>query len=130
MACTDHGKKITSITHGATTLADPIGGRFNETVPFIEDRPSTRKAPCLSMDTYGLVASATFRGLVTPITRGTKATLTYTLQQMDEGSMTIALVNMVMGPASGQMDSAPHDMTYEFTYDSGDSDVIAPLTVA
>lgn len=130
MACTDHGKRITSIAHGATTLGQAIGGGVQESVTFVEDRPSVRKAPCLSVDQYGLTARAVFEDLVTPIVRGTKASLVYTLQQMDEGTMTVTLVNMVMGAAGFQFDSAPHNEFYDFTYDSGDTDVIAPITVA
>ena len=130
MACTDHGKRITSITHGAVTLGQPIGGSVRESVTFKLDRPSTRKAPCASMDEYDLTATARFEDLVTPIVRGTSATLTYTLQQMDETTMTVAITAMRMGGSEIDMDAPIHNQTYTFQYDSADSENFAPVTVA
>lgn len=131
MACGDHGKRIVSITHGATTLGSPVGGSLSETVNFKEDRPATRKAPCTSMDEYGLRAAARFEDLITPIVRATKASLVYTVQKMDEsGNVTITAINMRMGAANFDFDSPIYAENYEFAYDSGNAEDFAPITVA
>ena len=130
MACSDNAVKITSISHGATSLAEPVGGSITEEVSTIANRPSTRKAPCLSIDTYGVRASARFQGLTTPIAVGTKATLTYVLEQQDGGSTSVAVANMVKTGGGFDIDSVPKAQTYEFEYDSGNSDVTNPITVS
>lgn len=130
MACSDHGIRITSIAHGATSLGSPVGGSIVSTVSFKEGYPSTRIAPSTCVDTLSIRATGTFRDLTTPIAIGTKATLTYTLQQKDLSTMTAALANAVMGGTTFDFNGQFHEETYEFAYDSGDSDTTNPITVA
>lgn len=132
MACGDQTKRIVSITHGATALASPHGGNWSEQNTVGESRPGTRKSPCAYLDTYGLRAFGRFGEHVTPITRGTVASLVYVLQDIDEtGNVTVTLATMMMLNASGDYDGRPqHSQQYEFTLDAGDSENIAPITVS
>lgn len=131
MACDTDLKRIVSIAHGATTLANPTGGGYDESVSFGESRPSTRKSPCLWIDTYVCRAMAKFQSLVTPITRGTKASLVYTLQQIGEAAnTTVTIINMRMGQSSMDYNTAPYTETYEFIHDAANSEDLAPITVA
>lgn len=128
--CTDHGKRVVSAAHGATSLGNPTGFGVQEDVTFIEDFPATRKAPCLSVDKYRCGADVSFEDLMTPIAIGTKATLTITIQQMDEGTMSLAIVNMVKGGGGFDGRKQVFDQAHAFAYDSGNSDVTNPLTVS
>ena len=132
MACSGQGKRIASISHGGTTLASPHGGSITEQVVPGESRPGTRKSPCAYIKEYALRAIAIFGEMVTPIVRGTTATLTYTIQDMAESSnITIAVATMMMLNASFDFNSEPeYKQQYEFSYNPGDSENIAPITVS
>jgi hypothetical protein len=131
MACTDHGKRVASITHGGTGLGNPTDFSVDETVTFKLDRPSTRKSPCASMDEYDLTATATFRDLVTPIVRGTSGTLTIAVQKNDEsGNVSISLVTMRMGAAKFTGPNPFTEEIYNFQFDAGNAENIAPISVS
>ena len=130
MADCDNSFRITSITFNSVALAQPIGGGLTESVTFIKNRPSTRKAPCVALDEYDLEGEAEFRGLVTPTVRGTKSTLTFVLLQLDGGSTTVAATNMCMGAASMSFAGGIHRQVHRYQYDSGNSDDLAPISVS
>jgi hypothetical protein len=132
MACSDQTKRVVSIAHGAVNFASPYGGNIQESVEFAEVRPGTRKAPCLYLRAYSLRASARWGELVTPIARGTSASLVFTLQKVGEsGNIVITLVNMRAGAAAYDVDADPvFVQNMEFHYDSGDTDVLTPIAVA
>lgn len=127
MAICDNAKRISDISHGLTSLAQPVGGGVTETVDWIENRPGTSTAPeCAAIDRYDCTARAVFQGLVTPIARGTSATLTYSLEEFDGGTATVAVANMLAGASSFDFDTPPYRQTQEFKY-KGSS--LAPITV-
>ena len=131
MSCATNTVKIQSIAHGADTFDEPTGGDFDENVVIGENRPGTRIAPCVWLDQYGLRARAAWQGWQTPVVRGTKASLVYTLLQTNGSSTTtVTLANMVAGSSGGDMNSAPHKQTQELVYDSGTSDNYAPISIA
>ena len=122
--------RLVSIAHGATYLYDPLGASVDESIEFFEHRPATRLSPAIAMNSYSLRATARYGLMATPIVRGTSASLVIIAKQLDGGSTTITLVNMVAGAVSQSFDSPPHEMRQEFHYDAGNTEAYAPITVS
>lgn len=95
---------------------------------WIENRPGTDVTPgCVAIEKYDLTARVKFQGHATPVVRGTSDTLTYTLEQFDGGTGTIALANMLAGAAGWDFDSQPHSESQEFKYKGT---TMTPFTVS
>ena len=131
MADCDNTFRITSITHGATTLAQPVAFTIRENITWIKNFPGVRTAPCTALDRYELSATGTYQGHATPIVRGTSATLTGTLYQWDGGSNAYAITTMLAGAFSlNARNSSAAEASQDFEYNSGSSDNLAPISVS
>lgn len=128
MAICDNWKRITSIVHGVTTLAQPTGGSIRATVDWIENNPDVVVTPtCIAVDKFRCEADAEFQGIATPISIGTSGTLTYTCQNFAGASTgNIALSTMLASAPSWDFNSAPFKQKQEFKYQGSSQ---APWTV-
>jgi hypothetical protein len=127
----DNSYKIVSIAHGTTYFYDPLGGSLEESISFFEHRPATRVSPATALDTYSLRGNARWGLMATPIVRGTTGSLVFVVQQVDRGANnTITATNMMAGAARFAFDSAPHEQGMEFQYTAGNTENLAPITVA
>ena len=123
--------KMTGIAHGATAFDDPLGGSVDESVDFFEHRPGSRLSPCTALNGYGYRAVARFAKMATPVVRGTVSGLVFSLVQVDRtAANTVTCARASAGAASFSFDSQPHEQRQEFVYDAGDTENLAPITVA
>ena len=131
MACTNNTKRVVSIAHGADAFDQPAGGNITETVVFGEHRPGNRKAACIYLASYGARAVAKWHGLQTPVVRGTKADLVFTIEQIDgTASSTVTISDVRAGGCSIDFDQEVHVQSQEFVHDSEDSDDLAPIAIS
>jgi len=94
----------------------------------VENRPGVTVTPdCVAIEKYDCTARVKFQGHATPIVRGTSDTLTYTLEQFDAGTGTIAVATMLAGAVSWDFDSQPHTQSQEFKYKGT---TMTPFTVS
>jgi hypothetical protein len=131
MPCSTNVYRIAAISHGGTNFNEPTGGSATEVVEYLKNRPGTRKSPCIAINAYDLEAEAEWQGMITPVARGDKDVLTYTLENflnMDVG--TVACANMRAGAASFDFNTAPYKQRQKFEYDAGDAEDMAPITVS
>lgn len=130
MSATTNFFRLVSISH-ASSFDDPTGGSITETVTYLENRPGTRVSPALALDSYGAEGDVRFQGMSTPVTRGTKSDLTYTLKQIGiAGSTgTVTLKNTRAGAASFDFNSKPYNQSQKFHHDAEDTEDLAPITV-
>lgn len=121
--------RVVSITH-SSVLPDPIGGSIDEAIGWVKARPGTRLAPATAVDTYDLSAVGRSQKAFTPIVRGTKHDLVFVVLQIGQGNATVTCSNMLAGAFKGNMNQKPHEWEQGFEYDSGDTENIAPVSVA
>jgi hypothetical protein len=127
----DNSYKIVTIAHGSTYLYDPLGGSYDESIEFFEHRPATRLSPASALNSFGARCTARYGLMATPIVRGTSGSLVFVVQQVDRNANnTITCAGMLAGQVSVSLDSQPHEMRQEFVYNAGNSENIAPLTIA
>lgn len=127
----DNSYKIVSIAHGSTYMYDPLGGSYDETVDFFEHRPGTRVSPATAINSFGARATARYGLMATPIVRGTSGSLVFVVQQVDRSANnTITCASMMAGQVSISLDGQPHEMRQEFTFNAGNTENFAPLTIA
>jgi len=133
MACTANLYRIVTIKHGSTdVVTECTGGSITEEVTFRENRPGTRKSPCIAIDSYGMRCDAEGSGFTTPIVRGTKAALTYTLENFANATTsTVVASNVRAGAARFDFNASPaFKQGQEFVYDAADSESLAPIAVS
>ena len=120
--------RIVSVTHSSTTITQPVGGSIVERCEWLDNRPDIVVAPgATALNLYDLTASVRYEGLVTPGSIGTKATLTFTLEQFSGATTaTVAVLNMLLGASHYDFDSQPHTETTEFKYTGS---TLSPITV-
>lgn len=122
--------RVSTITHGGTSIGDPIGGNVDETVGTVNSMPGTRLSPATAIDSYKCTATAKSSLAFSPITRGTKATLTYTLLKYDGTTTgTFAVTNMIALGYKASFDEKPHKFSQEFEYSAGDTENLAPISI-
>lgn len=121
--------RVSAIAHGATNFPDVTGGSIDEECVWAENRPSTRLSPATALDSYGYKAVAECSMRFTPIVRGTKATLTFTLLEYD-GSTTCTVVatGALAGDYHADFNSKPHKHSQHFAYDAASTENIAPIS--
>ena len=103
---------------------------YQETVEFVKHRPASRIAACTAPMSYDLRATVKAAEWVTPIVRGTKASLVATLKILSGSTKTVTLANMRAGASEGTQATDVGTQSQEFVYDSGDTESFAPITVA
>jgi len=131
MACSTNTKRIVSIAHGAVGLVDPVGGSIDREVQFGRTRPGVRKSPALWVNEVNHRARGDCQQSQTPIAVGTKASLVFTLQKLDEaGNVGVTITNMRAGNVNVNLDQEPHRWSHSFEHDSGDTDDLAPVSVS
>lgn len=114
-------KRMVSIFHGTTELADPIGASWSSPVEWKKNKPATTIAnEAICIDDVDLTAQAKFQGLATPITQGTQDDLTLTMEQFDGNDAEVLLPDMLAGSSAGDMMGAIHYQTQDFKYQGTD----------
>lgn len=114
--------KIVSVTHGANTYYQPVGGSLQESVDWSENRPDVSvSASAVAANTYDLTGRVRFEGMQTPVAIGTKAALTFTLLEYAGTNATVVIASsasqgMLAGPSGYEFDSAPYTQTTDFKY--------------
>ncbi len=121
--------RVSAIAHGATNLPDPIGGSIDEKIEWAKNRPSTRLSPATALDGYDVDAVGECSMRFTPIVRGTKAALTFTVLEYDGSTTgTVAVSGMLAGEYHADFKSKPHTHSQHFTYDAANTELIAPIS--
>lgn len=132
MACSTNCKRIVSIQHGGSDVVlDCVGGNIQEDITWGETTPGIRKAAAVWLDKYTADAEGKGQGFVTPIVRGTNATLKFTLENI-AGAVNkyVQITKMLAGAVGFDFNSAPYTQGQKFKYDSADADDLAPISVS
>jgi hypothetical protein len=121
--------RTVSITHGATSLPDPIGGSMDSQVGVSETRPGTRLSPTVAIDSFGVNAVAKCSMRFTPIVPGTYATLTFTLLEYDNSTTgTVACTEMLATDWHANFNTKPHEYEQHFVYSADNTENLAPIS--
>ena len=122
--------RVTGASLGGVAFDNTIGGSITETVTFLEDRPGARLSPASCIDAYGCVCEVKFQKPTTPAPRGTKDVCSFALKTISGSAATISVANIAAGAYKADFNSKPHSHTQEGTYDAGDAEELAPISVA
>lgn len=121
--------RVTGISHGAFDFPDPTGGSIDEEVSWSENRPAGRISPATVMDSYGCKAVAECSMRFTPIARGTKDDLTFTVLEYDGAtSGTVTVADMLAGDYHADFNSKPAKHSQHFAYDAANTENLAPIS--
>lgn len=121
--------RVTDIGHGSFHFPDPIGGSVDEEIGTTDVRPSWRLSPAITIDSYGVMANARTSMRFTPVVRGTKADLTYSLLTYDgTNGGTVVVANMRAMAYKANFNEKPHGHGQDFKYDAGDTENLAPIS--
>ncbi len=121
--------RVSTATHGGVTFADTIGGGIDEQMGWVDSMPGTRISPATAPDSFSYSAQVDCSQRFTPVVRGTKATLTFTLLEMDSATTgTVAAAGALAGEYHADFNSKPHKHSQHFKYDAGGSENIAPIS--
>lgn len=123
------GNRITA-TFNSVAINSCLGGSVRFTVEFDKFYPDQRLSPvklCAGVDGEGTVEAAE---LVSMIAKGTNGSLVFSTLQGDGGSNTVTAVTMEMAGTEIDFNSKPFRQRHSFQYNPGNTENVAPLTVA
>lgn len=122
--------RVVSCSHGAFSYPDTIGGSVDEEIGQTDTYPGTRLSATSAIDSYKYRAVVECSHSFTPVVRGTKATLTFTLLEYDGSSTgTLVATNAIASEYHGDLNSKPHRHTQHFFSSAGNTEDLAPISV-
>lgn len=123
--------RVCAASH-ASSFDSPVGMNIKTTCEFVKSNPACQISFTKALNSFDCVGTAKYRTPKTPITPGTIATLSFSLEEMDSTSQ--ATIDVIqMRASSAELDQANGELgTYsqEFEYDNQGTDNLDPITVS
>ena len=122
--------RVSSVTHGSAPIVNAIGGNVDESIDHVDAIAGTRITGPSAIDKYSYDATVEALGPFSPIVRGTIATLTFNLLEMDSVTPGSIICSNAMAMAwKSDLNSKPHKCSQAFRYSPGHTENFAPISV-
>lgn len=119
-----------TVTFNAVAIFSAVGGSVRFTVEFDKFYPDQRRSPVKLVAGIDGEATVEAAELVSMIAIGTNGSLVFTTLQGDGGANTVTAATMEMAGSEIDFSSKPFRQRHSFQYNPGNTENVAPLTVA
>ena len=115
MAAADVTYQISALSHGGTSITEPVGASMDEIIQFLAvifgANVWTQISPIQNQQ---IEAETVSLNLAAELTQGAKGTLSIALKQAGGTTLTTTITNMLFGSRHRDMNSAPYQKRMHF----------------